>query len=144
MNIHIPEGKITAIVGSLNEDILTPLLGIFGGTDFSDLSVRLGAGENAPVLTYGNFITAIINFLITAFVIFMIVKAVNKTASLKKKEEELNSSIGYFIQCPGWKRFLTLPYIKWSKVFAIAPRKPIFAITEGGIEFRCSYVLTIF
>lgn len=35
-------------------------------------------------------------------------------------------------------------YIKWSKVFAIAPRKPIFAITEGGIEFRCSYVLTNF
>lgn len=70
-------GAFTAIVTSLNEDILTPILGIFGGTDFSSLVLRLGDGENAPVLCYGNFITAVINFLITAFVIFCIVKAIN-------------------------------------------------------------------
>ncbi len=82
-------GAFTAIVGSLNADILTPLLGVFGGTDFSNLTVTLGSGENAPVLTYGNFITAVINFLITAFVIFLIVKAINKGANaMKKKEEE--------------------------------------------------------
>lgn len=34
------------------------------------------------------------------------------------------------------------PYIKWDKIFAVAPRKPIYAITESGIEFRCSYILT--
>lgn len=61
-------GAFTAIVTSLNQDILTPILGIFGGTDFSNLKVTLGSGENAPVLCYGNFITAVINFLITAFV----------------------------------------------------------------------------
>lgn len=70
-------GAFTAIVTSLNQDILTPILGIFGGTDFSNLTLRLGSGENAPVLCYGNFITAVINFLITAFVIFCIVKGVN-------------------------------------------------------------------
>ena len=70
-------GAFTAIVTSLNEDILTPILGIFGGTDFSSLVLKLGDGENAPVLYYGNFITAIINFLITAFVIFCIVKFIN-------------------------------------------------------------------
>ena len=72
-------GAFTSIVTSLNQDILTPVLGIFGGTDFSNLKVTLGSGENAPVLCYGNFITAVINFLITAFVIFV---------KLIRKEEE--------------------------------------------------------
>lgn len=70
-------GAFTAIVTSLNQDILTPILGIFGGTDFSNLVLKLGSGEEAPVLCYGNFITAVINFLITAFVIFCMVKAIN-------------------------------------------------------------------
>ena len=59
-------GAFTAIVTSLNADIITPIIGIFGGTDFSYLKVTLGSGANAPVLTYGNFITAVINFLITS------------------------------------------------------------------------------
>ena len=82
-------GAFTSIVTSLNQDILTPILGIFGGTDFSNLKVTLGSGENAPVLCYGNFITAVINFLITSFVIFVLVKAINKIGDkLIKKEEE--------------------------------------------------------
>lgn len=82
-------GAFTSIVTSLNQDILTPILGIFGGTDFSNLKVTLGSGENAPVLCYGNFITAVINFLITAFVIFVLVKVINKIGDkLIKKEEE--------------------------------------------------------
>ncbi|MCR4955298.1 MAG: large conductance mechanosensitive channel protein MscL [Lachnospiraceae bacterium] len=84
-------GAFTAIVTSLNQDILTPLLGLFGGTDFSYLTVKIGMGENAPVLHYGNFITAIINFLITALVIFCIIRGINhmaeKAKSFKKEEE---------------------------------------------------------
>ncbi|MBQ2804014.1 MAG: large conductance mechanosensitive channel protein MscL [Lachnospiraceae bacterium] len=81
-------GAFTSIVTSLNQDILTPILGIFGGTDFSNLSVKLGSGEEAPVLMYGNFITAVLNFLITAFVIFCLIKFVNRIAEgLKKKPE---------------------------------------------------------
>lgn len=71
-------GAFTAIVTSLNADILTPILGLFGGTDFSYLYVTLGSRENAPVLHYGNFITAIINFLITALVIFILLKVINR------------------------------------------------------------------
>lgn len=81
-------GAFTAIVTSLNQDILTPILGIFGGTDFSNLSVKLGSGEEAPVLMYGNFITAVINFLITAFVIFCMVKAINALNEKFTKKEE--------------------------------------------------------
>ena len=86
-------GAFTSIVTSLNEDLLTPILGLFGGTDFSYLSVKLGSGENATLLKYGNFITAVINFLITAFVIFMIIKGLNMVSDkFKKKEEEKPAS----------------------------------------------------
>ncbi len=83
-------GAFTSIVTSLNQDILTPILGIFGGTDFSNLKVTLGSGEAAPVLCYGNFITAVLNFLITAFVIFILVKLMNGISDrfLRKKEEK--------------------------------------------------------
>lgn len=81
-------GAFTAIVTSLNKDILTPLLGLIGGTDFSHLMLVLGEGEEAPVLAYGNFITAVVNFLITAFVIFVLIKFINGISDRFKKKEE--------------------------------------------------------
>ena len=81
-------GAFTAIVSSLNQDILTPLLGLIGGTDFSDLYVVLGEGETAPVLRYGNFITAVINFLITAFMIFCLIKGINSIIDKLSKKPE--------------------------------------------------------
>ena len=75
-------GAFTAIVGSLVDDIITPIIGLFmGGVDFSGLS----AGVGDALITYGNFIMAIINFLIIAYVVFLMVKGVNK---MKKAEEE--------------------------------------------------------
>ena len=70
-------GAFTSIVNSLNKDILSPLLAIFGGIDFTHLFITLGEGEEAPVLAYGSFITAVINFLITSFVIFLLIKVIN-------------------------------------------------------------------
>lgn len=81
-------GAFTAIVTSLNQDILTPLLGLVGGTDFSDLYIVMGEGETAPVLMYGNFITAVINFLITAFVIFCLIKTINAISDKFSKKPE--------------------------------------------------------
>lgn len=81
-------GAFMAIVTSLNNDIISPILGIFGGVDFSELKVTLGSGANAPALMYGNFITAIINFLIIALVIFCLIKGVNKVMTVGKKDEE--------------------------------------------------------
>lgn len=82
-------GAFTAIVTSLVEDIISPLLGLIGGTNFDAMAVSLGGDV---VLTYGKFITAIINFILIALVLFIIIKAMNKAsekaASLKKKEEE--------------------------------------------------------
>ena len=76
-----------AIVDSLVADIINPLLGLFGGMNFSEYKLKL-IGD--ATLNYGNFITAIINFVIMAFVIFCIVKFMNGVSAkfTKKKEEE--------------------------------------------------------
>jgi len=81
----------TAIVNSLVQDIINPLIGlIIGGVDFSNLyfvlsgNVPENAGlqtakdSGAAVFAYGSFITAVINFLIIAWVVFLLVKAVNR------------------------------------------------------------------
>lgn len=93
-------GAFTSIVTSLNQDILTPILGIFGGTDFGYLTVTLGTGENAPILNYGNFITAVINFLITALVIFCLVKGINAIGGRMKKKEEEKPAAPSTKKCP--------------------------------------------
>jgi len=93
-------GAFTAIVTSLNKDILTPLLGIFGGTDFTHLVVKLGEGEDAPVLAYGNFITAILNFLVTAIVIFFLIKGINALMNGFKKKEEPAPAAPTTKKCP--------------------------------------------
>lgn len=81
-------GAFTGIVTSSNEDIITPVLGMFGGVDFSNLKISLGLAKNAPVLTYGNFLTAVINFLITAAVVFLLIKVINNiTKKMSPKEE---------------------------------------------------------
>ncbi|MBO5564685.1 MAG: large conductance mechanosensitive channel protein MscL [Lachnospiraceae bacterium] len=77
-------GAFTAIVNSLVEDMISPLLGLFGTANLADMSVTLKEGVT---LTYGNFITAIINFLLVAFVLFLIIKAINKAQDTMKKDE---------------------------------------------------------
>ncbi len=78
-------GAFTAIVTSLVEDIISPIIGCIGGADFSAITIPL-VGESQ--LMIGNFINAVINFLIIAFVLFSIIKAMNKASELVKKEEE--------------------------------------------------------
>ncbi|MCE5973509.1 large conductance mechanosensitive channel protein MscL [Sinirhodobacter sp. WL0062] len=89
----------TAIVTSLVSDLINPIIGVVtGGIDFSNLFVNLGEGEfaslaaardaGAPVFAYGAFITAVINFLIIAFVVFLLVKAVNRIKDAANPPEE--------------------------------------------------------
>ena len=75
----------TAIVGSLVADMINPLIGLFmGGVDFAGLSASVGEAT----FTYGNFIMAIINFIVIAFVVFMLVRAVNKAKGPEEVVEE--------------------------------------------------------
>ena len=81
-------GAFGLIVSSLTDDIIMPVIGaIFGGFDFSDYFIPLASGvtadtlaaarEQGAVLAYGKFITVVINFLILAWIIFLMVKGVN-------------------------------------------------------------------
>lgn len=92
-------GAFQAIVNSLVNDIVMPIISLLTkGLDFSSKFVALDGNAyasledaqaaGAAVVTYGSFISAIINFLIMAFVIFCLVKAINKIAERGTKKEE--------------------------------------------------------
>ena len=81
-------GAFTTIVSSVVDDIIGPIIGLIcGGLDFSSLSFGIGDAQ----IMFGNFIQAVINFLITAIVLFLIIKTFNaakdKADKLRKKEE---------------------------------------------------------
>jgi large conductance mechanosensitive channel len=72
-------GAFGKIVSSLVENILMPIIGLMtGGADFSKMAIPLGTGPTAVQWKYGVFIQSIFDFLIIAFCIFMMVKALNK------------------------------------------------------------------
>ena len=101
-------GAFTSIVTSLNKDILTPVLGLFGGMDFSYLTVALGEGEDATIRMYGNFITAIINFLITAFVIFCLIKGINALSDRLSRKKEETPAPATTKECPYCKSMIAI------------------------------------
>ncbi len=90
-------GAFTGIVNSLVNDIITPVIGaILGGIDFSDYFLPLSSAVTAPTLAaakeqgavfaYGSFITVIVNFLILAWIIFWMVKVVNRIRTAEEKK----------------------------------------------------------
>lgn len=82
-------GAFSTIVTSLTDDVISPLLGLFGGMNFDQLSVNI-LGE--VTLNYGKFVTAVVNFLLMAFIIFLLLKGLNalqaKAAKLAHLEAE--------------------------------------------------------
>ncbi len=76
-------GAFTAIVNSLVDDIINPLIGSIFKMDFTNLVANINGAE----VKYGAFIMAIINFLLIAIVLFIIIKSINKMSKLGKKEE---------------------------------------------------------
>ncbi len=89
----------TAIVKSMVDDLINPIISLFtGGLDFTNLFVVLGSGDFATfaeakeagvaTFAYGSFFMAVINFLIIAWVVFMLVKAVNKAKAAAEKPKE--------------------------------------------------------
>jgi large conductance mechanosensitive channel len=93
-------GAFGLIVKSLTDDIIMPIVGaIFGGFDFSNYFLPLASGvtaetlaaarEQGAVFAYGNFITVIINFLILAWIIFLMVKGVNNLRRRVERQKEV-------------------------------------------------------
>ena len=93
-------GAFGLIVGSLTDDIIMPIVGaIFGGLDFSNYFIPLTSGvtatsleaarEQGAVFAYGSFLTVVINFLILAWIIFLMVKAVNNLRRRIERDEKV-------------------------------------------------------
>lgn len=74
------------IIKSMVDDVISPFIGIFAKMDFSNLVIQI----NNVDIKYGSFLTAVINFLIMALVIFLLIKGINKLMTLghRKKDEE--------------------------------------------------------
>ena len=90
-------GAFGKIVSSLVDDIIMPLIGLLiGGIDFKGLAIQVGSAK----VTYGNFIQNVVDFLIIAFVIFLMVRAMNRF----KKEEPTTPTTK---ECP--RCFTTIP-----------------------------------
>ncbi len=79
-------GAFSTLVTSLTDNLISPILGILGKVNFDAMMWDV-FGDGKLVFKYGAFITAVINFLIMAFVLFLIVKGMNKLMDMGKKEE---------------------------------------------------------
>lgn len=104
-------GAFQAIVKSLVDDVVMPVISLATkGVDFANWFIALDGGEyatleaaqeaGAAVLSYGNFISAILNFLIMAFVVFLIVKGINAVSEKTKKQEEEAPAAPTTKECP--------------------------------------------
>ena len=95
-------GAFTSIINSLVKDILMPVLSfITGEMDFSYLAIQIGSGERSAMFNYGNFITAVINFVLIAVVIFLLVKTMNRLVEKREEEnKEENKEESSIKECP--------------------------------------------
>ena len=100
-------GAFSAIVTSFTENVIYPLINCIGGTEIQG-KIHL-IGDN--YIDYGAFVSAIINFVIMALIIFLLVKAVNKAMSIGKKEEEAAEEITTKI-CPFCKSEIAIDAVK--------------------------------
>ena len=115
-------GAFTAIVNSLTNDVINPLIGSIFKMDFSELSVDINGAD----LMYGAFIMAIINFIIIAFVLFLIVKGMNKLrarAEEKKKAEEEEAAPTTKI-CPFCKSEVPIEATRCAHCTSELPEEP--------------------
>lgn len=102
-------GAFTTIVQSLVNDIINPILGIFGGLNFSEYKLKL-AGD--ATLNYGNFITAIINFLIMALIIFIMIKMMNRMGEKLAPKKEVEAPAPTTKVCPFCKSEIAIEAVR--------------------------------
>ena len=89
-------GAFQGIVKSLVDDVISPIIGLFAKKDFSALVITI-ADVN---IRYGAFITAIINFIIMAFLIFLLVKGMNRLSTIGTRKAEEPAKEATTKECP--------------------------------------------
>ena len=116
-------GAFSSIVNNLVTNIVTPAISLLTGKiSFTDMFIALDGGEyatieeateaGAAILTYGNFIAVTIDFIIMAFVIFLLVKGLNKLTSIGKKEEPVVEAEPTTKVCPFCKSEIAIDATK--------------------------------
>ncbi len=117
-------GAFQAIVKSLVDDVVMPAISLLTkGLDFTNLFIQLSgdtkyetveAAKEAgvAVLSYGNFISAVINFFIMAFVIFLLIKGINKVSAIGHKKEEAEEAAPTTKECPFCKSEISIEAVK--------------------------------
>lgn len=115
-------GAFTSIVSSLVDDIINPILGISGGMDFSQYSIKLSGDAS---LNYGNFISSILNFLIMALIVFLIMKVMNGFADKMKKPEEKKEEAPTTKVCPFCKSEIAIDATRCAHCTSILEEKQI-------------------
>lgn len=101
-------GAFTAIVNSLVDHIINPLIGSVFKMDFSELVLTVNGAE----VRYGAFIMAIINFILIAVVLFLLVKALNQFSKIGKKEEPKKEEAPTTKLCPFCKSEVPIDAVK--------------------------------
>lgn len=109
------------IVTSLTDNILQPIINLIGTSELAG-SIQIGSNPN-NLLNYGAFISAVINFIIMAFVIFCIVKAVNKAMSIGKKHEETVEEAPTTKVCPFCKSEIPIDAVKCAHCASELPEE---------------------
>ncbi len=98
-------GAFQSIVSSLVGDVVMPFItGVFGQVDYTQLSINIGDSA----IKYGSFITAVINFIIMAFIIFLMVKLINSLRTIGKKPEVVEDAVPTTKICPYCKSEIAL------------------------------------
>ncbi|HIU26028.1 MAG TPA: large conductance mechanosensitive channel protein MscL [Candidatus Copromorpha excrementigallinarum] len=113
----------TAIVTSLVDDILSPVIGLLVQVNFSDLAVSIGG----VTLKYGSFIMAVINFVIVAFALFVLIKAVNTAMSLGRKKEEEQPTTK---ECPYCKSEINIEATRCPNCTSVLPEEEKEEVSE--------------
>lgn len=112
-------GAFSAIVTSLTDNIIKPLINCIGGAEVQG-KIHL-VGDN--YIDYGSFISAVINFLIMAFIIFCIVKTINKMLDLTKKKEEHKEETATTKICPFCKIEIPIDAVKCCHCTSDLPKE---------------------
>lgn len=115
-------GAFQTIVSSLVNDIVMPVISLItGGIDFSAWKIQLGTGENAASINYGNFITAVINFLLMALVIFCFIKLMNRLNSEFTKKPETEPEAPTTKVCPFCKSVVKIDATRCPHCTSVLP-----------------------
>ena len=107
-------GAFQSIVNSLVNDIIMPLIGmVTGNVDFSERVWKIGEGDMAATVSWGTFLTALLNILIISLVIFLLIKGINSlSARFSKKDEEPQEDKPTTKVCPYCKSKVDIEAVK--------------------------------